>query len=43
MFRLLTAEPIRTTADIMRSQREMSLAASLPAGLKAASSGAATR
>ena len=35
MFRLLTAEPISTTADIMRSQREMSLAASLPAGLKA--------
>ncbi len=30
MFRLLTAEPISTTADIMRSQREMNLAASLP-------------
>jgi hypothetical protein len=35
MFRLLTAEPIRTTADIGRSQREMSLAASLPNDLKA--------
>jgi hypothetical protein len=32
MFRLLTAEPIRTSTDIERSQREMSLAASsLPA------------
>ena len=35
MFRLLTAEPIRTTADIGRSKREMSLAASLPSDLKA--------
>lgn len=35
MFRLLTAAPIRTTADIGRSQREVSLAASLPADLKA--------
>jgi hypothetical protein len=35
MFRLLTAEPVRTTADISRSQREISLAASLPADLKA--------
>ena len=35
MFRLLIAEPIKTTADITRSQREVSLAASLPAGLKA--------
>ena len=35
MFRLLIAEPIKTTADIKRSQREVSLAASLPAGLKA--------
>ncbi|WP_428542051.1 hypothetical protein [Rhodopila sp.] len=35
MFRLLIAEPINTTADITRSQREVSLAASLPAGLKA--------
>jgi hypothetical protein len=35
MFRLLIAEPIETTADIKRSQREVSLAASLPAGLKA--------
>jgi hypothetical protein len=43
MFRLLTAEPISTTADIMRSQQEVSLAASLPAGLKAVASGAAPR
>jgi hypothetical protein len=35
MFRLLTAEPVRSNADIKRSQREISLAASLPAGLKA--------
>ena len=35
MFRLLTAEPIRTTADISRSKKEMSVAASLPADLKA--------
>jgi hypothetical protein len=35
MFRLLTVEPIRTSADIKRSQREVSLAASLPANLKA--------
>jgi VCBS repeat-containing protein len=35
MFRLLTAEPVRTDADIKRSQREMSLAASLPTDLKA--------
>jgi tetratricopeptide (TPR) repeat protein len=35
MFRLLTAEPIKTNADIKRSQQEMSLAASLPANLKA--------
>ena len=43
MFRLLTAEPINTTADITRSQREMNLAASLPAGLKAVGANAATR
>jgi hypothetical protein len=35
MFRLLTAEPVRTDADIKRSQQEISLAASLPADLKA--------
>jgi len=35
MFRLLTVEPVRTTADIQRSQQEVSLAASLPADLKA--------
>jgi hypothetical protein len=35
MFRLLTAEPIRGTADIGRSQRETNMAASLPADLKA--------
>lgn len=43
MFKLLTAEPIRTSADIKRSQREMSLAASLPADLKALQAGTATR
>lgn len=43
MFRLLIAEPIKTTADITRSQREVSLAASLPAGLKALQSGPLTR
>jgi tetratricopeptide (TPR) repeat protein len=43
MFRLLTAEPIRTTADMGRSKREMSLAASVPAGLRAMQSGTATR
>jgi hypothetical protein len=41
MFRLLTAEPIRTTADIKRSQQEVNLAASLPADLKALQAGAA--
>jgi hypothetical protein len=35
MFRLLTAEPVRTAADIRRSQAEMNLAASVPANLKA--------
>ncbi|MDR3533182.1 MAG: hypothetical protein P4L90_21815 [Rhodopila sp.] len=35
MFRLLTAEPIRTSKDIQRSSQEVSLAASLPADLKA--------
>lgn len=35
MFRLLTAEPVRLAADIQRSKQEVSLAASLPAGLKA--------
>jgi sugar/nucleoside kinase (ribokinase family) len=35
MFHLLTAEPIRTSADIERSQRETSLAAALPTDLKA--------
>jgi hypothetical protein len=43
MFRLLTAEPISTTADIVRSQREVSMAASLPAGLKAVGLEATTR
>ena len=43
MFRLLIAEPIKTTADIKRSQREVSLAASLPAGLKALENGPLTR
>lgn len=35
MFRLLTAEPIRTSQDIQRSKQEVNLAASLPADLKA--------
>ena len=43
MFRLLIAEPIKTTADIKRSQREVSLAASLPAGLKALQGGVVAR
>ena len=43
MFRLLTAEPIRTTADIGRSQRETSLAASAPNGLKALQASVAAR
>jgi hypothetical protein len=43
MFRLLTAEPVRTTADIGRSQKEMSLAASLPSDLKALRANAAAR
>jgi tetratricopeptide (TPR) repeat protein len=43
MFRLLTLQPIRTTADIGRSQGDISLAASLPAGLKALRTGAVTR
>jgi tetratricopeptide (TPR) repeat protein len=43
MFRLLTAEPIRTSADIKRSQQEVSLAASLPAGMKAFQAGNPTR
>jgi hypothetical protein len=42
MFSLLTAEPIRTTADIERSQHEVNLAASLPAGLKAVKPGEVT-
>jgi hypothetical protein len=43
MFRLLTAEPVTTTADIGRSQREISLAASLPSDLKALRAGTAQR
>lgn len=35
MFRLLTAEPVRTSTDITRSRTEMNLAASIPADLKA--------
>ncbi len=41
MFRLLTAEPVTTTADIKRSQQEISLAASLPTDLKALQANAA--
>jgi hypothetical protein len=43
MFRLLTIEPITTTADISRSQREVGLTASLPAALKAVAPGTTTR
>jgi hypothetical protein len=43
MFRLLTAEPIRTSGDIERSKQEMSFAESLPASLKALQSSAVTR
>ncbi|PPQ26801.1 hypothetical protein CCS01_29145 [Rhodopila globiformis] len=39
MFRLLTAEPIRTEGDIGRSKREVNLAASLPEKLKALQGG----
>jgi hypothetical protein len=43
MFRLLTAQPIRTSADIGRSQRETGLAASLPSDLKALQTSVAAR
>ena len=43
MFKVLTSEPIKTSADIKRSQEEMSLAASLPADMKALQAGSATR
>ncbi|HYZ24694.1 MAG TPA: tetratricopeptide repeat protein [Rhodopila sp.] len=35
MFRLLTAQPVRTTADIARSGKEATLAAALPSSLAA--------
>ena len=35
MFRLLTAEPIRTSADIGRSRQDMNIMTSLPADFKA--------
>jgi hypothetical protein len=35
MFRLLTADPVRGTADLQRSRRQAGLARSVPAGLKA--------
>lgn len=43
MFRLLTADPVRTASDIKRSQQELSVAASLPADLKALQLGAVAR
>jgi hypothetical protein len=43
MIRLLTAEPVRTAKDIERSKQEASLAASLPAGLKALGASAPAR
>lgn len=42
-FRLLTAEPVRTSGDIKRSQQEMNIAASLPANLKALQPSTVTR
>ncbi|MFO1027408.1 MAG: hypothetical protein U1E70_19700 [Acetobacteraceae bacterium] len=35
MFRLLTAEPLRTTSDLQRVRQDISLAQSLPANLRA--------
>jgi hypothetical protein len=35
MFRLLTAESVRASADLKRSAAEATLARSIPAGLKA--------
>jgi hypothetical protein len=43
MFRLLTAEPIRTVGDIGRSKQEMNLAESLSVKLKALQGNALTR
>jgi tetratricopeptide (TPR) repeat protein len=43
VFRLLTAEPVKTNADIKRSQQEVALAASLPADLKAIQARTAAR
>jgi hypothetical protein len=43
MFRLLTAEPIRTVSDIGRSKQEVNLAESLAANLKALQEGKLTR
>jgi hypothetical protein len=35
MFRLLTADPVRSTADLKRSGQEATLAGGLPGQLKA--------
>jgi tetratricopeptide (TPR) repeat protein len=43
VFRLLTAEPVKTNADIKRSQQEVALATSLPADLKAIQARTAAR
>nr|WP_294528538.1 hypothetical protein [uncultured Rhodopila sp.] len=43
MVRLLTAEPVRTTKDIVRAKQETHLADSLPAGLKALQAGPVAR
>ena len=40
MFRLLTADPVRSTADLKRSGQEATLAGRLPAQLKALQSSA---
>ena len=43
MFRLLTADPVRSTADLPRSKREVGLARAVPDGLKAFQPATATR
>jgi hypothetical protein len=43
MFRLLTAQPVQTMADIARSGREATLAAALPGSLAAIKAEPVTR
>jgi hypothetical protein len=40
MFRLLTADPVRSPADLKRASQETALARTLPAQLKAVTPGA---